>query len=86
MRLYRPTGSYGDGDAPCAPVPCSATQCSCYEDASVPWLWLNLAIAGALCASYALGSDPPLDCRPVAGMPDAVTIAMWHPGCGRPSQ
>lgn len=49
-------------------------------------LGLNLAIVGALCASYALGNDPPLDCRPVAGMSDAVTIAMWHPGCGRPSQ
>jgi hypothetical protein len=47
-------------------------------------LGLNLAIAGALCASYEIGLDPPVECVPVPRLPDAVTVAMWHPGCGRP--
>jgi hypothetical protein len=37
----------------------------------------NLAIGGALCASYALGQDPPdIDRR---------WMRYWHPGCGRPA-
>ncbi len=88
MRLHRPTGYYGEGDAPCAPEPCSHTQCSCYEDVSVPWLWHNLSIAGALCAAHELGADPPTVTRVVARLEigDAVTVEMWRPGCQWPAR
>ncbi len=43
-------------------------------------LGLNLAIAGALCASYALGYNPPSEWRALG---DGYVPVPWHPGCGR---
>ncbi len=40
----------------------------------------NLAIAGALCASYALGDNPPTEWRALG---DGYVPVPWHPGCGR---
>lgn len=62
-----------DGDAPFAPID-SAVQ-------SRAWAWClahNLAMAGALCASFRLGFDARM--RAMLGLPADED---WKPGCQR---